>query len=396
MSPSKTNDSGDRDNKPRADWLSYLLGAALLVLVGLVIYASFHGPDAGAGGASGENDPTQHLLDQVDNDLSRNDFDAAIDRLTQRIADQGPSVILRRRLADALLRAGVDRGDPALLTEALGNAEAILAERPGDRWAHWIIGEILYRTGQPGWREHWRQGRSTEDPELLSQLGSSYLVAGEVDTAAELLERSLGAQPENLRALEAMADVCRLRGQPAQAAQYLGRALALRPGSARLRVKLAMVQVQQGRPDQAERTLAPVADHPAAAVTHALVTMQKALAAGPGPQRRAGLLRAAELAGRAGPEDRLAAVLLGAQALMHVGDPEHLRAAGRLVAEAVATAPNDPRVAGVVQSYRRLRGIASGRQTTTAPSFRIAPPAGGSDEEPPGAPDGSWFALPDR
>lgn len=196
-------------------------------------------------------------------------------------------------LADSAGSAGLARVDIARQRpeRAVDTLEALLAARPGDRYALQLLGRAYAQLGrrddaafalaiagdsEPSWRDPWsdelaqyRRGHAAvlkdalvhlqngrfdeaiglyeklrqrrETPALITQLGAAYIAAGRIDTALALLEPLVVASPEQVDAHVTLASAYLRKGNVERALAHADRALALDSAHARAHEARAMV-----------------------------------------------------------------------------------------------------------------------------------------------------------
>ncbi len=136
-------------------------------------------------------------------------------------------------------------------------AEA-LAERARANNTDLAQGEF-YRGRLAGSQQQWdraiaafRRGLTLREvySEGWRQLGAALLASGQLDAAAEAFETSIAQQPDNVRALQSMAQVLLSRQQPAEALTYLRRAHEYRPNDSALLEQYLTLEQQAGDKDR--------------------------------------------------------------------------------------------------------------------------------------------------
>jgi tetratricopeptide (TPR) repeat protein len=186
--------------------------------------------------------------------LRRGDYPAAL-----RLADQ--SVGAATNDADLLTLAGQWRIETGRFGEAVDVFARARALAPGHLEALDGLGIALTLSGRA------REAVAVFDDGLKLSPGALHFIlhrahpledAGRLKEAQAALEQVLAAQPDNLRALDRLANLCARRGDMVAARRHATRALAIAP-VASATIALATAEIAEGNFDGALRLLSPIA-----------------------------------------------------------------------------------------------------------------------------------------
>lgn len=183
---------------------------------------------------AGQSDPTPSLQQAADL-IQQNRLDAAIQVLTQHLAQQGTDPSAELLLAEAWGKQGDSQ-------RALNHASRAAELAPRNAVAHGMRGIYLLRLGQPDTAVGAFEAAtrlSPADPDTWLRLGAALLHVGRSGAAATAFERAVALAPDQPAARAQAAQSHQTAGNYAAAVRHFAAARALAPGDAGLRIALA-------------------------------------------------------------------------------------------------------------------------------------------------------------
>jgi tetratricopeptide (TPR) repeat protein len=153
---------------------------------------------------------------------------------------------------------GIDAQKCGMWSEAEGYFAAALQKNPADERAHCHFARVMWQCGRPDAAVHHLEESvrlSGGDPQLLVELGETYLRLGNVDAAWECASEALEANHRLASAWALRGDIFRCRQRWELALENYHRALSEQPHFPQVQLAAAAVYREQNRPRRALATL---------------------------------------------------------------------------------------------------------------------------------------------